>query len=409
LVMPPRKGLVSASAGEIFRVRFPQVTGAVMAKGREDTAYFVYNRLMALDEVGADPQSPGTDPAAFHAANALRLKHYPHSMLTTSTHDTKMSEDARARALAISEIPSLWRNFLEHAVTANLPHKTIVNGQLAPDKNEEYRFYQILLATWPLDKMPSHSRRFYVQRIQQCMLKSLREEKVHSFWSAPKADWEKAVENFVFKVINQPGPEFRAHFQALAKKIAQLGMVNSLSQTLLKLTVPGVPDIFQGNEIWQFLLTDPDNRRPVDFASRQKILASLAHESPESLLSNWQTGAIKLFVTRALLRYRKDHRLLFQRGKYSPLEFSGTHKNNCVGFARQHGKDLLLVFAPRLTDDLGFPPVGRLWGRTRLKTPGFDRRIFRDIFTERVIHGTELKLATIFADLPVAVLAAEQN
>ncbi|HSV62029.1 MAG TPA: malto-oligosyltrehalose synthase, partial [Chthoniobacterales bacterium] len=310
-------------AHEHFVLKFQQSTGPIMAKGLEDTAFYIYNRLTALNEVGGEPQHFGTSVEDFHARNAERQRDWPATLLASSTHDTKRSEDVRARILAISEVPQLWRSSLQRWRTINRRWKQKLDDVFAPDPNEEYLFYQTLLGSWPLGA--TEASREYIERIQAYMAKALKEAKMNTSWIQPNEQWDSAMSDFVARVLDpSPKNKFLPTFLPVAEEIARLGAINSLSQLALKLTVPGVPDIYQGNELWDFSLVDPDNRRPVDYKRRAEMLDSLTGTAPEELLQSWPDGRIKLFLTQRLLRLRRDHAALFQQGKYMPLTASGT-------------------------------------------------------------------------------------
>jgi (1->4)-alpha-D-glucan 1-alpha-D-glucosylmutase len=346
------------------------------------------------------------DPAAFHQANISRLQREPAAMLTTSTHDTKMSEDARARVAAISELLEPWEKFVLNATAANRKFKTRVGQALAPARNDEYRFYQVLLATWPLEKMTAQNRKFYTSRLQEHMIKCLREAKTYTSWDHQNPACEKAMTSFVDDVINRPPAGFVNYFAPLAETIAELGAINSLSQTLLKLMVPGVPDIYQGNELWQFILTDPDNRRPIDFAIRRNLLASLKKHTVSALLQDWRSGALKLFLTKTVLNFRRTYPLLFQMGDYLPLKCQGEFENHCIAFARADGKRTIVVLVPRLTTPLGFPPIGECWASTFVNLAPLGKRTFVNLFTRAPVGSDRPKLSEIFRELPFAALTA---
>jgi (1->4)-alpha-D-glucan 1-alpha-D-glucosylmutase len=402
-------GVALSEAGQLFRQRFQQFSGPIMAKSVEDTAFFVFNRLIALNEVGADPGRWGLEPAAFHAMNARRSHHEPHAMLTTSTHDTKLSEDARARVAAISELGEQWEDFLKAAAKINEALKVDVRGKMAPDRNEEYFFYQIVLASWPLEPLDAEARRNYEARAQAHMRKALREAKINTRWDEPNPEWEAATSRFVWRIINEPSREFVEKFEALAERVAELGAMNSLAQTLLKLTSPGVPDVYQGNESWEFALTDPDNRRPVDFEFRRRLLKSLYGQQPADLLANWRNGAIKLFLTRTVLRFRREHSRLFEAGDYVPLTFEGKFAQNCLGFARRSGDEIAVVITSRLTGKVGRPPVGECWGSTTADLTKLETGAFTDLFTGREIDGSNPAMSEVFAQLPFAVLVGGKS
>ena len=398
-----------------FVLKFQQSTGPIMAKGLEDTAFYIYNRLAALNDVGGEPQQFGLSIDQFHEQNITRQRDWPGSLLATSTHDTKRSEDVRARMVAISELPLVWRRSLSRWRTLNRPFKQIIDDAEAPDRNEEYLLYQILLGTWPTEpfgEMPDDAREKYIDRIRQYMAKALKEAKVNTSWIRPNEQWDSAMGNFVSRILEKsPKNKFLPSFTPVAEEIARLGAINSLSQLLLKLAAPGVPDIYQGNEIWDYSLVDPDNRRPVDYARRQKMLEGLQNAQIAELLGSWPDGRIKLFSTQRLLLFRRNHLELFQSGSYRPLSVAGTFAECCVGFAREHEDRFILVLAPRLTSRIGFPPLGDRWGDTSVQLPeGFENKIAQDIFTSEVrnLQGSSLALAQIFSTLPFAVLTNAQ-
>ncbi len=379
-----------------FVMKFQQCTGPIMAKSLEDTAFYVFNRLVALNEVGGEPQHFGAPLSDFHAQNAARLASHPHSMLCTSTHDTKRSEDVRMRIAAISEIPALWRRSLQTWKKATRKLKTEVDGQLAPDANEEYLIYQILLGAWPLEPMDEAGRAEFIGRIQAYMTKAIKEAKVNSSWIQPNEAWDEAVGRFIEKMLTPAsGAAFLQEFEPVAAQIAQLGALNSLTQTVLKCTVPGVPDFYQGNETWDFSLVDPDNRRPVDYDRRAAMLDG-DEASPADLLSNWRDGRIKLFAASRLLRLRRDEPELFAQGTYEPLKITGEHADSVIAFQREHGGKRLVVIVPRLTARVGFPATGEAWGDTAVELPGETT----DIFTGRPFSP---RLAETLRDFPCAV------
>lgn len=388
-----------------FVMKFQQCTGPIMAKGVEDTSFYIYNRLVALNEVGGEPHHFSLSPEKFHAACVTRGKAHPHCMLTTSTHDTKRSEDVRARITALSELPAEWRKALRRWQTINRRHKTEIEGESAPDANEEHLLYQTLLGSWPLEPMDKAGRAGYIARIQDYLIKAVKEAKVNSSWVQPNEEWEGAVREFVAKILRAGANRFLTDFARLAEQIAQLGAVNSLAQTVLKATVPGMPDFYQGTELWDFSLVDPDNRRAVDYAARRAALASLDQAEPAALLQNWRDGRIKLFITHKLLNFRRANAALFKTGEYAPLAASGASADSCVAYARHTDDAALLVILPRLTARLGFPPVGEAWRDTMLEWPAeMHGRQMRDLFTgaEFTAGATPLALADALRVLPVA-------
>jgi (1->4)-alpha-D-glucan 1-alpha-D-glucosylmutase len=394
-----------------FVLKFQQYTGPIMAKGVEDTAFYLFNRLAALNEVGGEPQQFGSGIEAFHRKNQERQQHWPAGMLTTSTHDTKRSEDVRARMVAISEISDAWRRSLPRWRNSNRKWKQRIEEVEAPDPDEEYLLYQTLLGTWPVDQSGNASTNLpgdYVERIQNYMNKALNEAKVNTSWVQPNEAWLSATREFVAKLVEvTPKNKFLAAFLPLVTDVARLGAINSLSQTLLKLTSPGMPDIYQGNEIWDFSLVDPDNRRPVDYKLRREMLSTLGKVKPEELLASWTDGRIKLFLTQRVLRLRRDQPRLFQQGNYLPLIVTGTFADSVVSFARQLDQQWAIIIAPRVTSRVGFPPIGDKWQETVLDLPeGLELANARNIFTLDGVQfdGRKLMLRDALAALPFAVI-----
>ena len=393
-----------------FVLKFQQSTGPIMAKGLEDTAFYIYNRLAALNEVGGEPQHFGVGVDDFHQRNLERERDWPATLLATSTHDTKRSEDVRARMVAISEVPQLWRSTLQRWRVINRRAKRILDDAAAPDANEEYLFYQALLGTWPMEAAGQPEKAAspeYISRLQAYMAKALKEAKVNTSWIQPNEQWDAAMNDFVARVLDPSAKnKFIPSFLPLAEEIARLGAINSLAQVVLKLTVPGVPDIYQGNEIWNFSLVDPDNRRPVDYTHRRKLLDSLNGATSQEMLQNWADGRIKLFVTQRLLRFRRDHPALFQEGKYLPLTATGAFAECCVGFVREQEGAWLAVVVPRLSSKVGFPPIGEKWKDTMVTLPElFSRAGAKEIFTGRDLRAdrSEVKVSEAMALLPFAV------
>jgi (1->4)-alpha-D-glucan 1-alpha-D-glucosylmutase len=399
-------------AHEHFVLKFQQSTGPIMAKGLEDTAFYIYNRLAALNEVGGEPQHFGFSVDEFHQRNLERQREWPATLLATSTHDTKRSEDVRARMVAISEVPQLWRSNLQRWRVINRRSKRILDDAAAPDANEEYLFYQTLLGTWPMDAAGQAEKKVdpeYVGRLQAYMAKALKEAKMNTSWIQPNEQWDSAMNEFVARVLDPSVKnKFLPNFLPVAEEIARLGAINSLAQVVLKLTVPGVPDIYQGNEIWDFSLVDPDNRRPVDYAKRREMLDSLNGVPPEELLQNWPDGRIKLFVTQRLLLFRREHAVLFQQGNYLPLSVSGSFAECCVAFMREHEGGWIAVVIPRLSSRVGFPPIGEKWKDTTVALPeSLSHAGVKEIFTDRELrseNGTIL-LSEAMSSLPFAVYA----
>ncbi len=406
LIDEPELNPPASQLEERFITRFQQTTGGVMAKGFEDTVFFAYNRLIALNEVGGNPAAFGMTVEEFHALNAERLKSWPDMMLTTSTHDTKTSEDVRARLAAISELSAEWENFLKQAREINGPLKGKVGERLSPDGNEEYLLYQILAGSWPLEEFPVEARKEYLKRIQAYMTKALNEAKINTRWDRRNHTWEAAVKKFIERIILSPDPKFEEVFSAFAGKVAEIGAVNSLNQVLLKMTVPGVPDFYQGNELWQYILVDPDNRRQIDYDLRQRMIKEIQGKSSAALLADWRNGGIKMFLTQKVLRFRHEHRELFQRGTYEPLQCTGARADSCLAFARTLGEQTVIVLTVRISNRAGTFPVGEKWEETMVEIPALPGKKLRNLFTNEEHLGGPMKLADVFRELPFAVLVA---
>lgn len=413
-----------------FVMRFQQVTGPVMAKGLEDTVFYVYNRLVSLNEVGGDPEGFGTRLDAFHGQNIETAKSRPYSLITTSTHDTKRSEDVRARLNVLSEIPGEWQRCLSRWSRLNRKKKLVVHGRMVPDRNDEYLLYQTLLGVWPANRMTVAEYEEFTARIRDYMLKATREAKVNTNWISPNVPYEEALLKFIDAVLaSSSANTFLKDSDILQKKVAYLGMFNSLSQTLLKITSPGVPDFYQGTETWDFSLVDPDNRRPIDFVIRKQMLARLKKELTRpnadsvglarKLLRTWPDGLIKLYVTFISLSYRKMHHRLFEEGAYVPLTVDGQLMEHVCAFARHGEGDTVLVIVPRfltyLVRSVNHLPLGqKVWKGSGVVLPeetlGSN---FINIFTGETIQAAKqyerriLSLGEVFANFPVALLAGE--
>ncbi|HET9857680.1 MAG TPA: malto-oligosyltrehalose synthase [Chthoniobacterales bacterium] len=396
-----------------FVLKFQQFTGPIMAKGLEDTVFYIYNRLAALNEVGGEPQQFGLRVAAFHERNLDRHRKWPATLLATSTHDTKRSEDVRARMLAISEIPELWRRSLQRWRTVNRRWKKDVIESEAPDADEEYLLYQTLLGTWPVAANGApveNASPEYIERIQTYMTKALNEAKLNTSWIQPNEEWLAATRDFVAKILDvTPKNKFLPTFLPVAQEIARLGAINSLAQTLLKLTSPGVPDIYQGNEVWDYSLVDPDNRRPVDYKVRAEMLSCLSSKTPEELIQNWPDARIKMFLIQQTLHFRNERVDLFQSGEYLPLRATGAFADCCISFARQLDRNLAIVIVPRLSSRIGFPPIGDRWKDTAIELPeNLSLERAREIFTGRElsIKNRQIRVAEAMSILPFAMVTS---
>jgi (1->4)-alpha-D-glucan 1-alpha-D-glucosylmutase len=405
-----------------FAMKFQQLTGPVMAKGVEDTAFYVYNRLISLNEVGGEPEEFGSSLEAFHRRNTTRLKHWPHSMLTLSTHDTKRGEDARVRIDALSEIAPAWRAALIRWRKFNETKKSMVDGKPAPDNNDEYLFYQALIGAWPRTAPGTPPFSSFRDRIVAYMQKAIKEAKVHTSWVSPNEGYDRAVEEFVRQVLSGEATDsFLSDFSQFHSRIARTGMLNSLAQTLFKMTAPGVPDFYQGTELWNFSLVDPDNRRPVDFARRKSFLESLRRANGSDsagllaeLLEHWQDGRIKLYLIQRTLSFRRDHRDLFERGSYVPVYADGNVREHVCAFARRLDSHWVIAAAPRLLfgvlESNALPLGAAVWQEQKLSLPARAPARWRNLLTgeslESLARGAkkELLLREIFASFPVTLL-----
>jgi (1->4)-alpha-D-glucan 1-alpha-D-glucosylmutase len=411
-----------------FAMKLQQYTGPVQAKGLEDTAFYRYNLLLSLNEVGGDPSRVGRTVAEFHEANVRRQQEWPYEMLATATHDTKIGEDVRARMNVLSEMPDEWGREVSRWMRANRSQRVLVDGEPAPDRNDEYRFYQALVGVWPPELTGvAAAPPDLVDRLQQYMLKAVKEAKVHTSWLTPNELYEAALRTFIERVLTgTAASRFLPAFVAFQQRIARLGVVNSLAQTALKIGSPGVPDFYQGCEMWEFSLVDPDNRRPVDFDVRRRALeevesvlgADLQSRSgrARSYLEAWQDGRIKLLVAAAGLRLRKELSELFLAGEYVPLDTEVTVRAGAVAFARVHGNDAVVFAAPRLCaslvdSDRTMPLGGDCWKTSRVMLPAaLAGRVFRHEITgaeiRPVVAGQQawMFLGQIWDTVPVGVL-----
>jgi (1->4)-alpha-D-glucan 1-alpha-D-glucosylmutase len=390
-------------------LHFQQVTGPVMAKAFEDTAFYRYFRLLALNEVGGDPRRFGISAAAFHHLTQERARFWPRAMVTTATHDTKRGEDARVRLALLSEMPRLWSNRLTQWLRLNRSRRAEVDGEIVPERNVEYLFYQALLGAWPPNLAPDDVAgiKRLGERLEAYMIKAVREGKQQSSWSNPNAAYEAALERFVRAVLDgsRESP-FLTEFHSFVTSLARLSAVASLSQLVLKLTVPGVPDIYQGGELWDYSLVDPDNRGPVDWGIRRRLLDQVAAVSLTDLAERWQDGREKLFVTRRLLDSRRSHPELFSEGDYQPLEVEGRRSGHLCAFARNRDGASLIVAVPRLVYALYHGGPTPDWGATEIVLPG--DRAWRDVFTGRsLVLQERVRVSDLLREFPVCVLFGE--
>jgi len=403
-----------------FAMKFQQFTAPVTAKALEDTAFYRFYRLVSLNEVGGDPARFGTTPATFHHANQARAEQWPDGMTTTSTHDTKRSEDVRCRIHLLSEIPETWARHVRRWARLNSGRKQNIEGESAPSRNDEYLFYQTLFGIWPLQSLTPALRARLQERLSAYMVKAAREAKHNTSWLNPNRAYEQATEQFVQSVLADREPNrFLDDFLQFQQPLVPCGLFNSLSQTALKLLSPGVPDIYQGCELWSFSLVDPDNRRPVDYTLRKRIVAEPPRPWPV-LLQHLDDGRAKLHLTRTLLRLRQRLPGLFARGNYLPLQCTGTRAEHLCAFAREMEEQMVIVVAGRWFARLGLPKHGvplpeSLWEGTELQlpeSPGTADGVFYNLLADRTLQGRQLSrgwrlpVADLLAGGPVAVLLA---
>jgi (1->4)-alpha-D-glucan 1-alpha-D-glucosylmutase len=363
-----------------FVMRFQQLTAPAAAKGIEDTAFYCFTRFAALNEVGGNPGRFGTSIAAFHQTMKQRYLHFPHTMLATSTHDTKRSEDVRSRLYLLSEIPGQWAQAVERWSTRNERHRR--NG--FPDRNIEYLFYQTLVGAWPIS----------LERMTAYMRKAIHEAKKYTSWTRPDPVYEDAVLGFVEKTYSDK--QFMHDLEAFVQPLIVPGRINSLALTLLKLTAPGVPDIYQGMELWDLSLVDPDNRHGVDYVLRRTLLDRLDSANPEEVLGDWESGMPKLWIIRQALRLRRKMPDIFDAGAYQPLPVKGTKARHAVAFLRGNGA---ATICPRL-----FFSLAGDWGNTRIVLPEGD---WLNELTGDSHQGGEVMLKDLLKRFPVAFLSGK--
>ncbi len=436
-IIDERSNALPASEVRRLAMKFQQYTGPVMAKGVEDTAFYRYNRLVSLNEVGGEPARFGTSLSAFHRLNQEAARRWPHRMVSLATHDTKRGEDVRARINAISELPDEWSARVQRWATLNQRRKTEYDGGTAPDENDEYLFYQTLVGAWPIEfagdgEIDPDVADVFRDRMLGYMIKAIREAKRRSSWINPDETYEAGLSEFVNRVLDvrKPNP-FISDFRGFQERVATPGMIYGLAQTTIKLTAPGVPDLYQGCELWDFSLVDPDNRRPVDFELRARHLAQVreqvGRDGPGAvasrLLEGWPDGAVKLFLTWRLLDLRTREPHLFLNGGYAPVETAGSLAEHLCTFVRTGGGQAMLVVVPRLVVKImervdGLPLGEPAWGDTAVVLP-------EELPSERawvnVLTGEELRpeprgegragfsAGSLFATFPVAVLLAGEG
>ena len=432
------KAFDRAKAWLEFLMRWQQFTGPVMAKGCEDTALYVFNRLISFNEVGSNPGTAGISVDEFHRRNRTRLQLTPHTMNATSTHDTKRSEDVRARINVLTEIPELWSGQLAKWRRYNLAAKKAINDQTAPDGNMESLIYQTLVGTWPLHE---NEISVFRERLTAYLTKAAREAKIHTSWLQPDKDYEDALRAFIGLILEPSGSNmFLNDFVQFQKTVSYYGAINSLAQVLLKITSPGIPDFYQGTELWDFSLVDPDNRRPVDYSERPKIIQKINAEEAvdlqntvKELFKNWEDGWIKLFLTYKALNFRKTYKDLFEKSDYLPLECTGKGQKHVCSFARHMAGRWVISAVVRLpaslikeneenkpgnhNENAGFmraePPTGKaVWGNSALVLPERAPDSWENVLTGERLEAIkqdhsdqkELPIASALKIIPVALL-----
>ncbi len=414
-----------------FTMKFQQFTGPVMAKGFEDTSLYRYHRLIALNDVGGDPECFGFSVKAFHAATQDRIRNWPHTMLATSTHDSKRAEDVRSRIAVISEAPAAWRLALSRWRRMNRSKRVMVDGQLAPSPNDEYLLYQTLVGAWPLTEMDTAALEEFRQRIERYMQKANREAKLATSWLNPNERYERAVAAFVGAIL-APGSRsvFLRDIQAFVRRIARFGLINSLAQTVIKIASPGVPDFYQGSELWDFSLVDPDNRRPVDFIRRRAMLDALIVQArseggvsatmARGLADTLEDRRAKLFLTWRGLALRRSLEPVFAGGDYLPLTPVGAKASHVIAFARRARDRIVIAIAPRLcyglVDGADVLPIGEtVWGDTHIQLPsewtamGWSNHLTNEpVASAAGADGPVLTVASVMSNFPVALLVGVQ-
>ncbi|MGC1308513.1 MAG: malto-oligosyltrehalose synthase [Phormidesmis sp.] len=402
-----------------FVMRLQQFTGPLMAKGVEDTLFYVYNRFIGLNEVGAAPDHFGVSLKEFHEYNQYQQLLWPNTLNATSTHDTKRSEDVRSRLSVISEMPDDWESTVKAWSELNADKKTTVNDQEAPEPNDEYFLYQTLVGAYPFNEKELPD---FKERVKDYVVKAVREAKVHTAWLRPDEDYESAYVDFVDTLLT-PGKDnvFLDKLQTFQKGIAEYGIYNSLSQLLIKLTASGIPDFYQGSELWDLSLVDPDNRRPVDYQKRFKALADIQErwqKQPSALVKDLikkrTDGRIKLFLTLRGLAARNYFRNVFRSGIYHPLTVTGEHAERVIAYVRHKGEHTVVTVVPRFLTGVVQPetaPLGKaVWGNTAIALPNGSQAVWKDWITNQPIDITDTPLVgDLFAQFPVALLVSENH
>jgi (1->4)-alpha-D-glucan 1-alpha-D-glucosylmutase len=397
-----------------FVMRFQQFSGPLMAKGYEDTTLYVYNRLLSLNEVGGDQGRFGFSLDEFHEFIAKRALRWPQAMNATSTHDSKRGEDVRARINVLSEIPEEWEQYLKLWFRMN---KKAKRKSTIPDRNDEYFLYQTILGAYPYNE---NGRSFFVERVKEYMIKAVREAKVHTAWLKPDTEYEEGILAFIDNIFNTShSGQFLHSFMQFRKKVSHYGIFNSLSQMILKIASPGVPDFYQGTELWDLNLVDPDNRRPVDYGKRATVLREIQEREHDighlihDLLASKEDGRIKFFLTHRGLLARMKHSELFRYGSYLPIETTGTFKDHIIAFSRTYKNSHALVIVPRFLTRLvpeSEDPLGEaVWGDTSVHIPqGFPSSWQNEITGRDMSIINSLSIGNALKSFPCALLVSTE-
>lgn len=382
-----------------FAYKMQQFTGPMMAKSLEDTSFYRYHRLLAFNEVGGEPDARAQTPDEFNARMAVRSRDWPHGMTATATHDTKRGEDARTRILALTEVPGEWADAVAKWKVFNARFIATKDGVRLPSVADEYMIYQALVGALPLEGIGPD----FLSRMQAYAEKAVREAKLQTSWLNPNPDYEKAIGTFLENVLDRSqSADFLNSLSAFSLRMSLIGALTSLSQVTLKATIPGVPDFYQGTELWDFSLVDPDNRRPVDFDHRAELLDA-SNVDWLALAEHWQTGQIKLALTHHLLSVRNKHAAVFTDGLHIPLEVTGAHKDHIIAYARVLNDEAIIVavmrhFSPFTKSGFHWPKFDGL--DAAIDTENYD-------FTDRAKEGSWLQLGPTFDVCPIVVIPAK--
>ncbi|KMQ49974.1 Malto-oligosyl trehalose synthase [Chitinispirillum alkaliphilum] len=396
-------------------MRFQQFSGPLMAKGFEDTLLYHYNRFIPLNDVGGFPERFGVETGKFHSFNAKRMSRTPHTLNATSTHDTKRGEDARMRLCVVSELFEEWKDIVTTCSKINKQYKRKVDNENFPDNNDEYFLYQTLIGSWP-----NQDEKYveFIHRIKEYMLKAVREAKAHTGWIKPFMEYENQLLEFISNVLDKENnSEFFHTFEPFQKKTAWYGVFNSLSQLIIKCSAPGIPDFYQGTELWDLSMVDPDNRRDVDYAKREEILSEIRTLETTAYpafihqtLSNPQDGKIKFFTMYNMLKNRKEINRVYNCGDYSTITTNGERKRNIFAFSRKYENDILITAVPRLLTEVVSEkklPLGReVWNDSCIELPDNFPKYYRNVLTEERVElkNGRLDIGDLFTLYPGAVL-----